>query len=172
MWLCLLWSNLFEKKTFENPQWRKVKQMQPMWLCFFSGRRFEDTFENPHWRKVIKMQPMWLCLFSCIQFEETYENAHWRKFKQMHPMWLCFFSGRRFEDTYEKHAWNCTTFSHTAVATFENTHKKRVDHFPEVSFGPFKPVCLDSHDNLAVHKSVQYGQDRMKIEGGGQGGGG
>ena len=58
------------------------------------------------------------------------------------------------------------------MATFENTHKKRVDHFPEVSFGPFKPVCLDSHDNLAVHKSVQYGQDRMKIEGGGGPGGG
>ena len=27
----------------ENAQWREVKQMQPMWLCFFSGRRF--TFD-------------------------------------------------------------------------------------------------------------------------------
>ena len=33
-------------------------------------------------------------------------------------------------------------------------------------------MFLDSHDNLAVHKSVQYVQDRMKIEGGGPGGGG
>ena len=33
-------------------------------------------------------------------------------------------------------------------------------------------MFLDSHDNLAVHKSVQYVQDRMKIEGGGLGGGG
>ena len=31
-------------------------------------------------------------------------------------------------------------------------------------------MFLDSHDNLAVHKSVQYVQDRMKIEGGGPGG--
>ena len=33
-------------------------------------------------------------------------------------------------------------------------------------------MFLDSHDNLVVHKSVQYVQDRMKIEGGGPGGGG
>ena len=33
-------------------------------------------------------------------------------------------------------------------------------------------MFLDSHDNLAVHKSVQYVQDRMKIEGGGPRGGG
>ena len=33
-------------------------------------------------------------------------------------------------------------------------------------------MFLDSHDNLAVHKSVQYVQDRMKIEGGGPGVGG
>ena len=30
MWLCLLWSKLFES-TFENTQLIKVKQMQPMW---------------------------------------------------------------------------------------------------------------------------------------------
>ena len=38
---------------------------------------------------------------------------------------------------WNKHAWNYTTFSHTAVDKFENTHKKRVGHFPEVS-----SVCL------------------------------
>ena len=26
--------------------WRKVKQMQPMWLCFLSGKQFEDTSES------------------------------------------------------------------------------------------------------------------------------
>ena len=39
-------------------QWRKVKQMQPMSLCIFSGRQFEDTFDNAQWRKVKQMQPM------------------------------------------------------------------------------------------------------------------
>ena len=25
--------------------------MQPVWLCLFMGRRFEDSFENTQWRK-------------------------------------------------------------------------------------------------------------------------
>ena len=37
--------------SFENAQWRKVKQMQPMWLCILSGRRFVEAFENTQWRK-------------------------------------------------------------------------------------------------------------------------
>ena len=47
----------------------KVKKMQPMLLCLFSGRRFEETFENTQWRKVKQMRPMWLCIFSGSQFE-------------------------------------------------------------------------------------------------------
>ena len=27
-----------------SPQWRNVQQMQLMWLCLFSGRRFKDTY--------------------------------------------------------------------------------------------------------------------------------
>ena len=79
--------------------------MQPMWLCIFWGRHFEETYENPQWRKVIQMQPMWLCIFWGRHFEETYENAQWRKIKQMQSMWLCIFSGRRFEKTYENAQW-------------------------------------------------------------------
>ena len=26
--------------------------MQPMWLCLFSGKQFEETFDNTRWRKV------------------------------------------------------------------------------------------------------------------------
>ena len=26
--------------------WRKAKQMQPMWICIFSGRPFKDTLKN------------------------------------------------------------------------------------------------------------------------------
>ena len=46
------------EETFENAQWGKVKQMQPMSLCMLSGRQFEDTFENTQWGKVKQMQPM------------------------------------------------------------------------------------------------------------------
>ena len=38
--------------------WRKVKQMQPMWLCFLSCMRSEETFEKAQWRKVKQMQPV------------------------------------------------------------------------------------------------------------------
>ena len=161
---------IWRKKTFENPQWRKVKQMQPMWLCFFLGRRFEDTFENPHWRKVIQMQPMWPWFFSCKQFEGTFANPQWRKVKQMQPMWLCFFLGRGFEDTYEINTHEITQSFHTQLWINLKTHIK--------TSWPFSwsiiclSVFLDSHDNMAVHKSVQYVQDRMKIEGGGPGEGG
>ena len=55
--------------------WRKIKQMQPMWLCIFSCRPFEETFKNAQWRKVKQMQSMWLCIFSCRPFEETFENT-------------------------------------------------------------------------------------------------
>ena len=41
------------EETFENTQWRKVEQMQPMWLCIILCKRFEDTFENTQWRKAI-----------------------------------------------------------------------------------------------------------------------
>ena len=36
-------------------RWRNVKQMQPMWLCLFSIRPFEDTFDNAQWRKAKQM---------------------------------------------------------------------------------------------------------------------
>ena len=32
-------------------RWRKAKQMQPMWLCIFSGKQFEETFDKAQWRK-------------------------------------------------------------------------------------------------------------------------
>ena len=101
MWLCLFSCIQFEE-TYENAHQRKVIQMQPMWPCFFSYKQFEGTTENPNWRKVKQMQPMWQCLLWSKLFEDTFENPLWRKVKQMQPMWLCFFSERRFEDTYEK----------------------------------------------------------------------
>ena len=46
-----------------------------MRLCLFSGRPFEETFENAQWRKVKQMQPMWLCLLWPKFFEDTYEET-------------------------------------------------------------------------------------------------
>ena len=51
-------------------------------------------------RKVQQMQPMRLCFFSCKLFESTFQNAQWRKVKQMQPMWLCFLSGKPFEEPF------------------------------------------------------------------------
>ena len=91
--------------TFENAQWRKIKQMQPMWLCLFSYRPFEATFENAQWRKVKQMQPMWLCLFSCTEFEGSLKNAQWRKAKQMQPVWVCILLWKCFKETFENAQW-------------------------------------------------------------------
>ena len=78
--------------TFENTQWGKDKQMQPVWICIHSGWSFADTFENTQWRKVANMQPMQLFIWSGRRFEITFENAQWRKVKEMQAMWLCLFS--------------------------------------------------------------------------------
>ena len=40
-----------------------------MWLCIHSGKQFEDTFENAQQRKIKQMQLMLLCLFSGWKFE-------------------------------------------------------------------------------------------------------
>ena len=61
--------------------------MQPMRLCLFSCRPFEETFENAQWRKVKNKQYDFafsgagllrrhLKMTSCAQFEDTFENAH------------------------------------------------------------------------------------------------
>ena len=55
-----IWTNATNvNESYKNTQWRKVKQMLPMWLCILTGKRFEDTFENTQWRKVEHMHPMW-----------------------------------------------------------------------------------------------------------------
>ena len=80
--------------------------MQPVWLCIFSGRWFEETFDNIQWRKVQQMQPMWLCIFSGRQFEDSFENAHLRKAKQMQPIWIWMYQSKCIEVTFK----NINTF--------------------------------------------------------------
>ena len=83
--------------------------MQPMWLCIFSGRPFEDTFENSQRKKSNKCNQCDFASFltgnlrthlkthsgeklnKCDQCDfassqETFENAQQRKVKQMQPI--------------------------------------------------------------------------------------
>ena len=44
---------------------------------------FEETFEDTPWRKVKQMQPMWLCIIPCKPFEGPYEKTQRRKVKHI-----------------------------------------------------------------------------------------
>ena len=68
----MLVHNMAILESIWNTQRRKVKQMQPVWFCIYSGRQFEDAFENTQRRKVKQMQPMWLCNCLCQCFEDTF----------------------------------------------------------------------------------------------------
>ena len=85
MCVCIVSTGPFED-TFENTQWGKDKQMQPVWLCILSGRQFEETFEKTQWKKVKQMQHVWLCILWGRPIEGTFENSQWRKVKQMQTM--------------------------------------------------------------------------------------
>ena len=47
--------------------------------------QFEDPFENTQWRKVKQMQPVQLCILLCKRFEDPFEDAQWEKVKQHRP---------------------------------------------------------------------------------------
>ena len=48
--------------------------MQPMWLCIIPCRQFDETFENTQWRKVKQMQSMRLCIISSKLFEDAFKK--------------------------------------------------------------------------------------------------
>ena len=78
-------SSLFDICTSEGSKLWNVKKVQ----CFLSSNHIDDTYENPQRRKAKSLQPVWLCIHWRGQFKETFENAQWRKVKQMQPVWLC-----------------------------------------------------------------------------------
>ena len=49
-----------------------------MWFNILSGKQFEGTFENTQWRKTKQMQPMQLCILWGRQIEETLKNTQQR----------------------------------------------------------------------------------------------
>ena len=149
MWLCFYSGKRFEA-TFENAQWRKVKQMQPMRLCLLSGKWFEEKFKDAQWKKVKQIQPMRLCLLSGKWFEETFKDAqwrkvkhtqlmrlchviwiyiwkHWRKVDKMQPMWLCFqadnlkkHSGGFLQPSQSRHTCPSVKCTNTALQVYYN----------------------------------------------------
>ena len=120
---CILSSKQF-KDTSENTQWRKVQQMQSMWLCILAGMPFEDAFEKTQWRKIIQLQPMWLCILYGRPFEEAFENAQWGRVKKCNQ---CNYASSRADylrshlvthrgenhSNVECNQWHYTTFVHT-----------------------------------------------------------
>ena len=51
-----------------------------MSLCMCPSRQFDETYQNSFWRKVVQMQPLWLCVCSGSQFEETFtKKTHMNK---------------------------------------------------------------------------------------------
>ena len=78
----------YDKFPGQKFQWRichctsNIKQMQPVWICVFSRRPFEDTFKNAQWRKVKQLQPVWICILQSKFFEETCEKTQWGKIDQ------------------------------------------------------------------------------------------
>ena len=86
--------------SFENVLWRKVKQMQPMWLCLL-------TLENTQCRKIKQMQPMWRCnmhpLWQAISgdiWKHTVEKSQTNVTK-----WLCILTDTQFEYTDKNTQW-------------------------------------------------------------------
>ena len=73
-----VWTKNFDGKwkSYAYPVWKSI-------LCkyVFSQRWFEEAFDSIQRRKVKQMQPVWLCIIPERQFSGTFENAWWRKNK-------------------------------------------------------------------------------------------
>ena len=67
------------EETFETHS--GIPQMQPVWLCIFWGRQFENAFKKTSRWKVKHMQPMLLCILPSKQFDDTCENTKGDEFQ-------------------------------------------------------------------------------------------
>ena len=67
-------------------------QMQSMWVCNCSNRKFEIAFKISLCSKILlQVQSMWIYNCTQKQSEEPFEDAHWSKILQMQPMLLYLF---------------------------------------------------------------------------------
>ena len=84
--LCIKSTVAIYEDTLEIAQWRKVKQLQSMWICMFGDfpcvkstfAIYEDTLDIAQWRKLKRMQSMWVCMFGdflCIKSTVAVQRA-------------------------------------------------------------------------------------------------
>ena len=82
--LCILWDILF-KNTFENPQRRKIKQMQPVRLCMLCTLSLcSKTMGSPFRVKALLhvlhlkgFSPVWVLMWWCKFPEEAQVKLLW-----------------------------------------------------------------------------------------------
>ena len=67
------------EETFETHS--GIPQMQPVWLCIFWGRQFENAFKKTSRWKVKHMQPELLCILPSNHFDDTCENTKGDEFQ-------------------------------------------------------------------------------------------
>ena len=96
--------------------------------------QFEGSFENTQWREVKQMHTMWLCIFSTIQFKGTFENTHWRKKRTsaanatMHALWQVswVFIWRHIVGKSQTKVPN-VSMRHLGQALWKNTWQRTVE---------------------------------------------
>ena len=100
MWLWIFLREQF-RETFEKPTMEKGQTNAISVITHLLRQAIWGNTWKTQWRKVKQMQPVWICILLCKLFEETFENTRWRKVKQMQTVWLCILSGKPFEKTFE-----------------------------------------------------------------------
>ena len=130
--------------------------MQPMWLCFFLDRLFEETFENTQWRKVKQMQPMRLCFFK-------FENAHWYKSYECNQCDYAFSRqeiwGHIWKRTLEKSQINATNATMHLLGQaiwgdiWKHTMEKSQTNVPSVSMFPLGQTVWRNNWKCTLVKS-------------------
>ena len=155
--------------------------MQPMWLCLFRSKLFEETFENAQCRKVKRMQPMWLCICSGRQFNACLDPSSLRKHlitdnkEKSKQMWLCLFRSKLFEETFESAQCRkvkqmqpmqlsiCSgrQFEVTSEnAQFKNSNKPLKTHCRKIK--KMLPMWLVRAGNFRTHQKTHSGKKSNK----------
>ena len=73
MQLCIISSRRFEE-TLENAHWKNLNQCNQCDYAFSRDRQVLEAFENIQWRKVKQIEPIKLRNYKL--FEEIFENTY------------------------------------------------------------------------------------------------
>ena len=95
MLLCILTSRRFEEafeNTAEKSQTNVTSAIMPLFEKAIWGHIWKRTVQ---WRKVKQMQPMWQCLLWSKPFQSTFENAGWKEKKHTYACNQCNYASIR-----------------------------------------------------------------------------